>query len=183
MAQSKNDTSTLHLSHLIKSASFTDDLLFCSNVHPFGTAVHLPASEAEGRAAHTTSPHIWNAVDGDLTTCWCIHRDVKVDDYFAIDLLRPQSIVVFTVTFAHDVGLQQTLEIRISFDGKWWLPYMSLNGIHSQKRHASEQVLQTILYNSSQFNLGFQSFRYVAFYARTRSHHRFHVCDVRLLLF
>ncbi|CAF4388663.1 unnamed protein product, partial [Adineta steineri] len=56
--------------------------------------------------------------------------------------------------------------MNLSFDGLWWITYPSKNGITIRSQNSTSNKQQyKIIFNSSQFNLGFRSFRYVAFNA------------------
>ena len=176
----------------VKSPSHTDDLIFYTNILPVdlhtvpfnisrdferGTRRNLPTGITVRQfSVQSTSA----AVDGDPLTCWRPHRDLLVDDFFAIDFLRAQSNVSFILSVDHGSVFQSHLEMSISFDGLWWILYRSTKGIFRQKflfpRH-----LQTYLVDAAQFTLGFSSFRYIKYKTKIPSEHRFEVCELQLI--
>ncbi|CAF1461751.1 unnamed protein product [Adineta steineri] len=73
--------------------------------------------------------------------------------------------------------------MNLSFDGLWWITYPSMNGITIRSQNSTSNKQQyMITFNSTQFNLGFRSFRYVAFnVSRTSYLEEFQVCDVKII--
>ena len=126
---------------------------------------------------HTTS----KSVDGDLSTCWYALREIHSNDFYAIDFLSIQHNVTFTVAVAHSSRLQTNLDVSISFDGLRWASYRSKNGIYRKMNRTSEEYLHTFLFNSNEFNLGFQSFRYISFKAIEDWDQHFQVCEIEMI--
>jgi hypothetical protein len=179
--------------YYVKSPSFNDDFIFYSNVLPFemqnitfnisrdyerGTRRNLPRGPS---VTYFTSHSTWRAVDGALSTCWRTNRAIHSDDFFAIDFLRAQTNITFILTVAHSSVLQRNLDIRISFDGIWWISYRSLKGIFIKTNNTSQEGLHSVLFDSSQFTLGFQSFRYISFKTTNNSDQRFQVCEIQIV--
>jgi hypothetical protein len=179
--------------YYVKSPSMNDDFIFYTNILPYqlqeksfnisqdfqrGTRRNLPRDpNAKYFSRHSTSA----TVDDDLSTCWHTSREIHSNDFFALDFLYIQTNVVFTVAVAHSPQLQKTLDVSISFDGLQWLSYRSHNGIYTKKNRTAEEHLHTFLFDSSEFNPGFQSFRYLSFKAIKESDHHFHVCEVQII--
>jgi hypothetical protein len=177
----------------VRSPSLNDDFIFYSNVLPLdmqnisfnisrdferGTRRNLP----EGyNVVYFTSHSTLNAVDGALSTCWRTNRAIHSDDFFVIDFLRAQTNITFILTVAHSSILQRSLDMRISFDGVWWISYRSLKGIFIKTDGTSQEGLQSILFDSIQFTLGFQSFRYISFKTINSSDQRFQVCEIKIV--
>lgn len=177
--------------YYIKSPSVNDDFIFYSNVLPFelqnipfnisrdfrrGTRLNLPDNP---NAKYFSQHNTWVILDGDLSTCWYANRAIYSNDFFAIDFLRIQTNVIFTLAVAHSPLLQRNLDVRISLDGLRWMSYRSVNGIFTKKNRTLEQHVHTYLFNSGQFNPGFQSFRYISFRAIENSDHRFQICEIQ----
>lgn len=176
----------------VKSSSINDDFIFYTNVLPFhyqnisfnishdferGTRKNLPQDvNVNYFLNHTT----WKSIDDDLSTCWQTHREINLNDFYAIDFLSIQNNVTFTVAVAHSLELQTTLDISISFDSFRWLSYRSRNGIYTKNRKLKEN-LHTYLFDSNKFNQGFQSFRYISFKAMKDWDHRFQVCEIQII--
>jgi hypothetical protein len=179
--------------YYVKSPSLNDDFIFYSNVLPFdmqnisfnisrdferGTRQNLPGGP---NVIYFTSHSTSHAVDGALSTCWRTNRPIHSDDFFAIDFLRAQTNITFILTVAHSSILQRSLDMRISFDGVWWISYRSLKGIFIKTNGTSQEGLQSILFDSIQFTLGFQSFRYISFKTTNSSDQRFQVCEIKIV--
>ena len=177
----------------VKSPSLTDDLIFYTNVLPLdfhtvpfnisrdfarGTRQNLPQGIS---VRHFTARSTSAAVDGDLLTCWRPHRDLRIDDFFAIDFLRAQTNVSFILTVKHGFIFHSHLELSISFDGLWWIPYRSSKGLSINKNASTTPQQQTYLVDAAHFSLGFASFRYIKYKTRNISEHRFEVCELRLI--
>ena len=176
-----------------QTPGFKDDLILYSNVLPFdlqrvpfnlsrdferGTRQNLPrGADVEYFAQYSLS----KAVDGNLGTCWQTHRAMEAGDFFAIDFLCIQTGVRFTLTIAHTPSQQAQLEMGVSLDGLWWIPYRSYSGRSMKKNETLTQNVHTYLFDAARFTSGFRSFRYLRFQASQKSDHRFHVCDVQLV--
>ncbi len=177
----------------VKSASTNDDLIFYSNILPFhyqnipfrisrdyerGTRKNLPRDPNVRYFLHHTT---WKSVDGDLSTCWHSHRELRANDFYAIDFLFIQNNVTFTMAVAHSARLQINLDVRVSFDGLRWLSYQSKNGIYRKQNRTLEEHLHTYLFNSNEFNPGFRSFRYISFKAIEEWDYHFQVCEIEII--
>lgn len=177
----------------VKSPSHTDDLIFFTNILPLdfhtvpfnisrdfarGTRTHLPQGNS---VRHFTARSTAAAVDGDLLTCWRPHRDLQIDDFFAIDFLRAQTNITFILTVEHGSIFHSHLEMSISFDGLWWIPYRSTKGLSLKKTQSTSPQQQTYLVDAAHFSLGFSSFRYIKYKTSNISEHRFEVCELRLI--
>lgn len=197
--QSSNTTLTFprrsqrRMAHSVKSPGLHDDLTFFTNVLPVDIA-HIPFDIKRDFARGTrdnlpngtivdffTSHSTLYAVDRDAATCWRPRDAVRQGDYFAIDFLRIQTNISFSVVVGHDRSLQASLEMRVSLDGLWWLPYRSLHGISIDSNVNGRQYLSKVTYNASQFRDGFRCFRYVMFNANEARKKPFSVCDVQII--
>ncbi|CAF4109336.1 unnamed protein product [Adineta steineri] len=136
----------------VKSPSFNDRFIFFSNV----LAIY------DDHKVHDISFHnTWKAVDGNISTCWQTNRTIYSGDFFAIDFLYAQTNITFVLIVSHNRITQANLEMSISFNGIWWIPYESFRG---------------------QFNEGFKSFRYIKFKAiNNHSNQSFQVCDIQMI--
>jgi hypothetical protein len=179
--------------YCVKSPSLNDDFIFYSNVLPFemqnisfnisrdlerGTRQNLPGGH---NVTYFTSHSTSNAVDGVVSTCWRTNRPIHSGDFFAIDFLRAQTNITFILTVAHSSILQRNLDMRISFDGVWWISYRSLKGIFIKMNGTSQEGLHSTLFDSIQFTPGFQSFRYISFKTINTSDQRFQVCEIKIV--
>ncbi|CAF1000345.1 unnamed protein product [Adineta steineri] len=83
----------------------------------------------------------------------------------------------------HTRELQNNIDMNLSFDGLLWTTYPSKKGITIRSQNSTSNKEQyKIIFNSSQFNLGFRSFRYVAFNASKISYlEELQVCDVKII--
>lgn len=177
----------------VKSPSLNDDFMLYTNILPFdfekisfnisrdfprGTRKNLPEHP---NVRYFQKQGILKAVDGDRSTCWHAHREIRSNDFYAIDFLSIQTRVIFTVAVAHKTRLQADLDVEISFDGLVWASYQSTNGIYKKKNRTLEQHLYTYLFDSNEFNVGYRSFRYISFKARKDSDDRFAVCEIENL--
>ena len=177
----------------MKSPSLNDDFIFYTNILPYnfenvsfnisqdferGTRRNLPHNPDE---RHFTANGTLNAVDGDLRTCWYHHQAVQANDFYAIDFLSVQRTVTFVITVAHSSQLQTSLDMKISFDGLYWMSYRSTNGIYRRKMRKLDEDRHTFLFNSSEFSIGFQSFRYLSFRALKELDDLFQVCEIEIL--
>lgn len=177
----------------IKSPSLHDNFIFYTNILPiefnnisFNIARDFQRGTRRNLPRHPNVNYFKNhgtlkALDGDLATCWQTHREIRSDDFYAIDFLSIQSTVLFTIAVAHSSRFQADLDVQISFDGLRWISYASLNGIYKKINRTLEEHLYTYLFDSSEFNLGFRSFRYISFKARTNREDRFQVCEIDIL--
>lgn len=175
----------------VKSPSANDDLLFFSNIVPFdvyaipfnisndferGTRRNLPR---DPNTQYFSSHSSWKAVDTDLSTCWYAPRDLREGDFFALDFLRVERDVRFTLAVTHSSIMQMTLDVGISFDGVHWISYRTLQGRFIKENRSSEDYLHTYLFDAAQFPSGFNSFRYLRFQAIEASDHRFQICEIQ----
>ncbi|CAF1658023.1 unnamed protein product [Rotaria magnacalcarata] len=124
-----------------------------------------------------------NSIDNDPKTCWRPGRNVHRGEFFAIDFLYIRTNLSFSITIAHGQELQNSLDLNLSFDGVWWIAYRSLNGITIRHQNLTSNIEQyKIVFNSTEFNTGFHSFRYIAFNASKLSPWgEFQVCDVQTI--
>lgn len=181
------------LPYYVKSSSLNDDFIFYTNVLPFqlhnisfdisqdferGTRKNLPDNpNAKYFSLHST----WKTGDSDLSTCWYASREIRSDDFFAIDFLYIQKNIKFIVAVAHSPQIQKNLDISISFNGLQWLSYGSLNGIYTKINRTLEEHLHTFLFDSAKFKMGFNAFRYISFKAIEHSDHHFQVCEIQIV--
>ena len=177
----------------VKSPSLHDDFIFYTNVLPYdiqnqtfnisrdfarATRENLPKHpNVRYFSQHSTS----KAVDEDLVTCWQSHREMRLNDFYGIDFLSAQSDLIFTVAVAHSPQVQINLDVEISFDGLRWLSYRSQHGIYTKHNRTLEEHLHTFLFDASEFNRGFRSFRYISFKAMQDLDHHFHVCEIQII--
>lgn len=177
----------------VKSPSLHDNLIFYTNILPIKFEnISFTIAQDYQRATRRNLPRHANvnyfqyhgtlkALDGDLATCWQTHRTIESDDFYAIDFLSIQSTVLFTIAVGHHPKFQADLDVQISFDGLYWMSYLSMNGIYKKINRTLEEHVYTYLFDSSEFNLGFRSFRYISFKARTDRDDRFQVCEIEML--
>ncbi|CAF1408199.1 unnamed protein product [Rotaria sordida] len=184
-----------HFPYCVKSSNPKDEFIFYTNILPIdierisfnistdfqrGTRNNLPTgSKVSFFSAHTTL----KAVDDDPKTCWRSGRNIRQGEFFAIDFLYIRTNLSFSLTIGHTWKLQKNIDMNLSFDGLWWLAYRALKGItiKSQNSTLNEQRY-VIVFNSTQFNAGFHSFRFIAFNAsRISSLGEFQVCDVKII--
>jgi hypothetical protein len=126
--------------YYVKSPSPNDDFIFYSNVLPMDIEhipfdVTLDADRATYRNVpagpnytHFASHNTLKAVDGDEKTCWRPFGLAKKGDFFAIDFLHIQNKIAFALVVEHSQKLQHSLDVRVSFDGAWWISHRSLKG-------------------------------------------------------
>lgn len=184
-----------HFPYYVKSSNPNDELIFFTNILPIdieqipfniskdfelGTRKNLPRGP---RLSFFHSHTTLKAVDNDPKTCWRIGRNARQGEFFAIDFLHIRTNLSFALTIGHTRELQNNLDMNLSFDGLWWIAYLSLKGITIKSQNSTCNDHQTmIIFNSAQFNAGFHSFRYVAFNASRISHFgEFQVCDIKLM--
>lgn len=176
----------------MKSSSSNDDFIFFTNLLAYdfenvsfnisqdferGTRKNLPHNPDE---RHFTANGTLNVVDGDLRTCWFHRKEVQANDFYAIDFLSIQRTVTFVITVAHSLELQTDLDVRISFDGLRWISYQSSDGIYRKTMQKSEEDRLSFLFNSTEFSIGFQSFRYISFRAMKQWNDLFQVCEIEI---
>lgn len=184
-----------HFPYYVKSPNLNDEFIFYTNILPIdieqvsfnisinferGTRKNLPSgSNVSYFISHTT----FKAVDNDTKTCWNTGRHVRKGDFFAIDFLYIRTNLSFVLTIGHTYELQSSLDINFSLDGLWWITYPSLKGITIKLQNSTSNKRQyTIIFNSTQFNAGFHSFRYIAFNSSEISQDEtFRVCDVVIM--
>ena len=177
----------------VKSPSLMDDFIFYTNVLPFelesisfnisrdfarGTRTNLPRNPS---VLHFRAYGTLKAVDGDLSTCWYPHRPIQPNDFYAIDFLSIQNTTMFVITVAHSPQLQTHLAVHISFDGLFWVSYRSMNGIYKRENATSNDHRSVLLFDSSEFNIGFRSFRYISFKALKHWDEKFQVCEINMV--
>ncbi|CAF1310968.1 unnamed protein product [Rotaria sordida] len=163
--------------YCVKSPSLKDDFIFYSNVLPIDIE-HIPfdITRDAKRATYINVPsgpnyiHFINyntlkAVDNDRTTCWRPKGLVKKGDFFAIDFLYIQTNIIFSLIIGHSQKVQSSLNIRISFDGMWWISHQSLKDTVIDVNQNSTAKFQRLVIDSRQFSPELQSFRYIAFNA------------------
>jgi len=197
--QSKNDDVKFarqqhrRFPYYVKSPSVNDDFIFYTNILPYqlqeksfnisqdyqrGTRSNLPQ---DSNVKYFTLHSTLKAVDNDLSSCWHGSREIHSNDFFAIDFLYIQTNVTFTLAVTHSTQLQKSLDVSISFDGLQWISYRSLNGIYTKRNYESKQYLHSYLFDSSKFNPGFRSFRYISFKAIEDSGDHFEVCEIQTI--
>ena len=165
----------------VRSPSVTDDFVFFSN--SLLSRCERSSSIESDTSECCVREHPFKAVDNDSSTCWYSAQAVRHGEYFGIDLLQVRTNITLELILAHAVEFQKSLVMSLSLDKKWWMPYRSTNGIHfhdvsdSQLRDKYKMVL-----DASEFNLGFRSFRYIAFNRSSDSLAYFHVCNVQLFV-
>ncbi|CAF1072869.1 unnamed protein product [Rotaria sp. Silwood1] len=179
--------------YCVKSPSPQDDFIFYSNVLPVdiehiqfdvtrdaerGTYRNVPGGP---NYTHFVNYNTLKAVDHDETTCWRPKGFVNKGDFFAIDFLRIQSDIIFSLTIGHSQKVQNSLNIRISFDGIRWISHQSLKGISIIVNRKSTAKFQRLVIDSRQFSPELQSFRYVVFNATYALDEAFQVCDVQII--
>ena len=170
------------VSTYVKSPSYTDDLIFFSNVLPAVLDQDDKKTQSfrfflDKHGSYST----FDAVDNDSDTCWRTHQSLQLGEFFAIDFLQIQTNITFELTVAHSLALQKSLIMSVSLNGYWWIPYRSTNGIHVQCDSNGHFITHKILFNTARFNLGFKSFRYVAFNTSKISMENIAVCDFKLI--
>ncbi|CAF3646362.1 unnamed protein product [Rotaria socialis] len=179
----------------IKSSGGKDKFIFFTNILPMdieripfsiskdferGSRNNLPkGTNVSFFLSHTTL----NAVDNDPKTCWRPGRNVHRGEFFAIDFLYIRTNLSFSITVAHGQELQNSLDLNLSFDGVWWIAYRSFNGITIRNQNLTSNIQQyKIVFNATEFNTGFHSFRYIAFNSSKLSPcGEFQVCDVQTM--
>ncbi|CAF3548663.1 unnamed protein product [Rotaria sp. Silwood1] len=181
--------------YCVKSSSLKDEFIFFTNILPIdidripfnisndferGTRKNLPTRANVGFfSSHTTL----RAVDNDPKTCWRSGRNVRQGEFFAIDFLYIRTNLLFSLIIEHTIELQKNLDVKLSLDGLWWITYRALKGItiHSQNSTSNKQQY-VIIFDSTKFNTGFHSFRYIAFNtSRMTSLNELKVCDVKII--
>ncbi|MCC7159843.1 MAG: hypothetical protein IT281_09915, partial [Ignavibacteria bacterium] len=179
----------------VKSSDGKDEFIFFTNILPIdieripfniskdferGSRNNLPRrSNVSFFLSHTTL----NAVDNDPKTCWRLGRNVHQGEFFAIDFLYIRTNLSFSMTIAHRQELQNNLDLNLSLDGLWWITYRALTGITIQNQNLTSNMEKyKVVVNSTEFNGGFHSFRYIAFNAsKLSSWEEFQICDVQTM--
>lgn len=181
--------------HCVKSPSPNDEFIFVTNILPIdihqipfniskdferGTRKNLPQ---ESRVSLFKSHTTIKAVDNNSQTCWRSGRNARHGEFFAIDFLQIRTNLSFTLTIQHSQELQNSLDMNLSLDGFCWATYRSMKGVTMKRLPSTLNQQQfTILFNSSEFHSGFQSFRYFAFNASRKSYSdEFQVCEVQIV--
>ncbi|CAF3548706.1 unnamed protein product [Rotaria sp. Silwood1] len=181
--------------YCVKSSSPKDDFIFFTNILPMdiqtiafniskdferGTRKNLPRGP---KIAFFYSHTTLKAVDNDPKTCWRPGRNVRQGEYFAMDFLYIRTNLSFSVTIGHSLKIQKNVDINLSFDGLWWITYRAIKGITIKSHNSTSNHQQyVIIFNSTEFNSGFHSFRFIAFNAsRVSSLGEFQVCDVKII--
>jgi hypothetical protein len=179
--------------YCVRSPSANDDFIFYSNILPIDIE-HIPfdvtreADRATYRNVpggpnytHFASHNTLQAVDDNGATCWRPLRTVEKGDFFAIDFLHIQNNIAFSLVVGHSEKLQHSLDVRISFDGVWWISdqlfksrFININGTSTTNFHR-------LVFDSKQFPLELQSFRYITFNATYAFAEAFQVCDVQII--
>ncbi|CAF4221374.1 unnamed protein product, partial [Adineta steineri] len=172
-----------------------DEFIFYTNILPIdiehipfniskdferGTRKNLPrGSGVSFFHLHTTL----KAVDNNPSTCWRIGRNTRQGEFFAMDFLYIRTNLSFALIIGHTRELQNNIDMNLSFDGLLWIKYPSKKGITIRSQNSTSNKEQyKIIFNSTQFNLGFRSFRYVAFNASRISYlEELQVCDVKII--
>ncbi|UJR38149.1 hypothetical protein I4U23_030827 [Adineta vaga] len=179
--------------YLTKSSNSNDNFIFFSNILPIDIE-HIPfdISIDVERATYANIPrgpnfiHFVNhntlkATDNDDRTCWYPRKSVEKGDFFAIDFLSIQTNLTIVLMMNHSEKLQNTLDIRLSFDGQWWISYPFAIQKNSKTNNAIIRgTLRRLIIDSRQFPPELRSFRYIAFNATTHFHENFSVCDVKI---
>ena len=177
----------------VKSPNLNDDFIFYTNLLPLdfenipfnishdfqrGTRENLPENP---NVKHFRNHSTLRAVDYNLKTCWHTHRNIQSNEFFAIDFLSIQSTMMFIITVAHSSRLQSQLDVRVSFDGLFWVSYRSTNGVYRRKNRTLEGDRYAYLFDSNEFNIGFRSFRYISFNALKNFDVQFQVCEIEIV--
>lgn len=178
----------------IKSPSLADDFIFYTNIFPLDFEnIPFNISKDNKRGTRENLPHgasvnyfcthaTLRAVDQIPSTCWTHPKPVGIGQFFAIDLLRIRSNITLLITVKHDRSLYEKLELSVSLNGIWWMPYRSLNGIFIQKKSRFWSTnYNSYLINSSKFNHGFSTFRYMKYEAIKETDLAFDVCEIKLI--
>jgi len=179
--------------YYVKSPSLNDDFIFYTNILPIDIE-HIPfdITKDSYRATYQNVPtgpnythfHLHNtlkAVDNDQNTCWQPLERLKKGDFFAIDFLRIQPNNTVTLIIGHSQKLQNSLDIRISFDGIWWISYRLSKGISIDNNEVSTKTYYRLIIDSRQFPSEFQTFRYIAFNSTDSFYETFKICDIRII--
>jgi len=181
------------LPYTTRSPSLTDDFIFFSNVLPvdiermsfdmatdFDRATYKNVPSGSNFTRYTQHNTL-KAVDYDNRTCWRPLGTVRKGHFFAVDVFRIQKQVTLGITIGHSLKLQKTLDMRVSFDGVFWISHQSLqiNSINSIQ--LASMSLFRLSINSKEFLPELQSFRYIAFNATVNFNEAFQVCDIQLL--
>ncbi|CAF4460985.1 unnamed protein product, partial [Rotaria sp. Silwood2] len=181
--------------YYVKSSSPKDDFIFFTNILPIdieripfnvskdferGTRKNLPKGP---KVSFFWSHSTVKAVDNDPKTCWRPGRNVSQGEFFALDFLYIRTNLSFSLTIGHAWKIQKNIDINLSFDGLWWITYRTTKGITIKSHNSTLNEQQcVIIFNSTEFNAGFHSFRFIAFNSsRISSLGEFQVCDVKII--
>jgi hypothetical protein len=130
---------------------------------------------------HFASHNTLKAVDGDEKTCWRPFGLAKKGDFFAIDFLRIQNNFTFALVVGHSQKLQHSLDVRVSFDGVWWISHRSFRELITKFSGGFAASFRKLVFDSRRLSPELQSFRYIAFNATYTFAEPFQVCFIRLL--
>jgi hypothetical protein len=176
--------------YYVKSSSAYDDFIFYSNILPVDIEnipfdITKDADRATDRNVPTGSSYTQfslrntlKAVDSDEKTCWHPLEQVRKGDFFAIDFLRIQNNITFSLIIGHSQKLQKRLDMRISFDGVQWISHRLRKGITTNA--VSAEGFHRVIIDSREFPPEFQTFRYIKFNSTNAFSEAFQVCDVRI---
>jgi hypothetical protein len=179
--------------YCVRSPSPNDDFLFYSNILPIDIEpipfdIRRDADRATYRNVpggpnytHFASHNTLHAFDSDETTCWCPLGTVRKGDFFGIDLLRIQDNIVFSLVIGHSRKLQRSLDVRVSFDGIYWISHRSLREIYTKATGGFTRSFPKLIFDSRRFTPELQSFRYIVFNATYAFAETFQVCDIRIM--
>lgn len=181
------------LPYTTRSPSLNDDFIFFTNVLPvdiermpfditrdYDRATYGNVPEGVNYT-HFTQYNTLKAVDYSNQTCWRPFGTIKKGHFFAIDLLRIQKGVILGISINHSLKLQDTLDMRVSFDGVFWISHQSLQTRSIDSIQLPSLNLNRVVIDSSRFLNELQSFRYIAFNATLDLNESFQVCDVQIL--
>lgn len=179
--------------YLNKSPSPKDEFVFMNNVLPvdiervpFDISLHAEratfADFANGiNYTHYLLYNTFQAIDTDETTCWRPARPTRKGDFFAVDLLSLQPHVTVVFSLRHSEKLQESLDMRLSFDGVHWMSYRSFRGIYQTGVNLLSANAYRLLIDSRQFPSQLHSFRYLAFNATEDVDETFQICNIEVI--
>jgi hypothetical protein len=179
--------------YCVRSPSPNDDFIFYSNILPINIEqipfdIKRDADRATYRNlprgpkyTHFASHNTLQAVDGNEKTCWRPLSTVEKGDFFAIDFLHIQNNISFSLVIGHSEKLQLSLDLHVSFDGVWWISHRSFKSSFINDNGTSTTNFHRLVFESKQFPLELQSFRYIAFNATNAFAEAFQVCDVQII--
>jgi len=179
--------------YCVRSPSPNDDFIFYSNILPIdiehipfdiirnadrGTHGNVPNGP---NYTHFSSHNTLQAVDDNGTTCWHPIRTVEKGDFFGIDFLHIQNETAFSLVVGHSEKLQRSLDVRVSFDGVWWISHRSLREIYTKTTSGCAPSSPKFIFDSRRFSPELRSFRYIAFNATYAFTEAFQVCDIGIM--